>query len=106
MGRDHFVQGRMAIKWGNIINQHIATKSTINHNAEDWGTKLLKINWRFILVLWDIRNKEVKGSNSEEQTLNLRQDLIDEVIYLQQQHQDLPFDLHLFINSDRANWSQ
>jgi hypothetical protein len=77
----------MAIEWGNIINYHFATKPTIKQNAEDWGTKLLKINWKYILELWDIRNDGVKGSNQEEQNFNLRREMIDEIIFLQHQHQ-------------------
>jgi hypothetical protein len=65
---DHFIQGRLAIEWGNIINNHISNKPTIKQNAEDWGTKLLKINWKYILELWNVRNDEVKGSNLEERT--------------------------------------
>jgi hypothetical protein len=49
IGWDHVVRGRMAIKWGNIINYNIATKPTIKQNAEDWGAKLLKISWKYIL---------------------------------------------------------
>jgi hypothetical protein len=102
IGWDHFVQGRMAIEWGNIINQHIASKPTIKHNAEFWGTKLLKINWKYILELWDTQNDEVKGSNQEEQNSNLRRDMIEEIIYLQHQNPDLPFELQFFINNDLA----
>jgi hypothetical protein len=101
IGWDHFVRGRMAIEWGNIINHHISSKPAIKHNAEDWGTKLSKINWKYILELWDKRNKEVKGLNQEEQNSNLRRDMTDKVIYLQQQNKDLPFELQLFINNDR-----
>jgi hypothetical protein len=82
-------------------DHHIASKTTIKRHAEDWGTKLLKINWKYILELWDIRNDEVKGSNLEEQNSNLRRDMMDEIIYLQQQNPDLPFEMQLFLNIDR-----
>jgi hypothetical protein len=73
---DHFVQGWRAIEWGTTTNHHIATKPTIKHNAEDWGIKLLKINWKYILELWDTWNDEVEGATPEEQNPNLPQDLI------------------------------
>jgi hypothetical protein len=101
IGWDHFVKGQMAIEWGNIINHHLSTKSAIKQNAEDWGTKLLKIHWQYVLELWDIQNDEVKGSNQEEQNTNLRRDMVDKIIYLQQQYPDLPSDLKQFINADR-----
>jgi hypothetical protein len=91
----------MATEWGNIINQHIASKANINHYVEDWGTKLLKINWKDVLELWELRNDKVKGSTTEEQNSNLRHAMIDKVIHLQRQYQDLPFELNLFINNDR-----
>jgi hypothetical protein len=102
IGWDHFVQGRMVIEWGNIINQQISTRPTIKHNAEDWGTKIIKIPWKYILKLWDTRNDKVKGSTQEEKNTNLRRDMIDEIIYLEQKYPDIPFDLRLFVNADRA----
>jgi hypothetical protein len=101
IGWGHFVRDRMAIEWGNVINHHISSKPTIHQNAEHWGTKLLKINWKYILELWAIRNDEVKGSTLEEQNSNLRQDMIDEILFLQQRYPDLPFDLRMLINNDR-----
>jgi hypothetical protein len=90
IGWDHFTRGRMAIEWDNLINSHIATKPHIKINAEDWGTKLFKIHWKYILELWDIRNSEVKGASPEEQNINLRQDMIQEITYLQKQNPDRP----------------
>jgi hypothetical protein len=92
----------MAIEWGNIINKHITTKPTININAEDWGYKLLAINWKYILELWTLHNEEVKGSTPEEQNSSFRQDTISEIQYLQAKYSELPFDLSLFINNDRV----
>jgi hypothetical protein len=51
----------MIIAWGTLINQHIAKQKKYTFNAEQWGTKLMNINWKYILKLWDIRNKEIKG---------------------------------------------
>jgi hypothetical protein len=101
IGWDHFVWDRLAIEWGNVINLYLSSKPTIQQNAEDWGTKLLKINWTYILELWAICNNEVKGSTPKEQNYNLRLDMTNEILYLQQRHPDLPFDLQIFIDNDR-----
>jgi hypothetical protein len=65
LGWQHFVRGKVVIEWGNLINDHIATQRRYLFNAEHWGTKLLSINWKYILELWELRNKEVHGDTSE-----------------------------------------
>jgi hypothetical protein len=97
IGWDHFVRGWIAIEWGNIINHHPATKPHIHINAEDWGTKLLAINWKYILELWAVRNNKVKGTTPDEQNC-FRTDTISEIQYLQIRN---PFDQAQFINANR-----
>jgi hypothetical protein len=49
LGWQHFVRGRLVIKWGNMINDHISTQQRYTFNAEHWGSKLLlSINWKYI----------------------------------------------------------
>jgi hypothetical protein len=54
IGWQHFVRGRMVIEWGNLINNHIATQRQNSSNTENWGTKLLSINWKYILELREL----------------------------------------------------
>jgi hypothetical protein len=54
IGWHHFVRGRMAIEWGNAINEHLAKQTRYSFNAEYWGVHLLTINWQYILKLWTL----------------------------------------------------
>jgi alpha-D-ribose 1-methylphosphonate 5-phosphate C-P lyase len=59
----------------------------------------LSINWKFILQLWTIRNKEVKGDSLEKSRYIQRQEMIQE-LYIQNTHQHLPLDTRSLIDRD------
>jgi hypothetical protein len=65
LGWDHFVRVRMLIEQGNLINSHLSKQSRYSFNAEHWGSKVMSINWKYILQLWDVRNKELKGETKQ-----------------------------------------
>jgi hypothetical protein len=66
IGWHQFARGRIAIEWGNAINEHLARQTWYSFNAEHWGSKILSINWKYILQLWMIRNTEVHGNTAEK----------------------------------------
>jgi hypothetical protein len=100
LGWHHFVRGRMAIEWGNAINDHLARQTQYSFSAETWGNKILSINWKYILQLWTIRNKEVKGDSLERSRYIRRQEIIQEELYIQNTHQHLPLDTRSLIDRD------
>ena len=71
IGWDHFVRGRITIEWGEIINLHLQLNQITNYTAEQWGSKILAINWTFILQIWSLHNEETLGKAKEE-VLNKR----------------------------------
>jgi hypothetical protein len=68
----------------------LAKQSKFTSNVEQWGTKLLAINWKFIIKRWTIRNLEVKGETPEKADLIQQQDMINEIIHIQTTHSHLP----------------
>jgi hypothetical protein len=64
IGWQHLARGRMTIEWGHSINQHLANQDKYKINAEQWGAKILSINWKYILQIWQQRNTEVHGTTS------------------------------------------
>jgi hypothetical protein len=100
IGWQHFAQGRIIIEWGNFINKHLATQKKYTFNAEQWGTKLLSINWKYILQLWDVQNLEVHGETSKKSKVIKRQNKIDEVLHIQSTHKDLPLIARQLISRD------
>jgi hypothetical protein len=95
---NHFARGRMAIEWGHRINRHISTQSTHKMNAEQWGTKILQINWKYILKLWQTRNEETNGISPEQTEKSRELSLIEEFQYIQSGLQHIPFDILSLIN--------
>jgi hypothetical protein len=63
-----FVRGRIATKWGLIIQHHLLTlEMTKSFTQEKWGTQLIKICWTYVLQMWDIRNKELHRGTKAKQ---------------------------------------
>jgi hypothetical protein len=56
----------MAIELGVIVYKHLVNQSRYKINTEQWGVKLLSINWKFILKIWAFPNMEVKGETPEK----------------------------------------
>jgi hypothetical protein len=73
----------MVIEWGNLINNHSTKKNNPSANAEQWGAKLLSINWNYILELWKIRNLEVHGDTPEKTETIHHTPMIREIIRIQ-----------------------
>jgi hypothetical protein len=100
IGWQHFARGRMVIEWGTMINDHLATQCQYNFNAEHWGSKLLSINWKYILELWELRNKELHGEAPEKAVSIRRQQMIDEILHIQNTHTHLSLSDRELINRD------
>jgi hypothetical protein len=103
IGWNHFVRGRMVIKWGSLINDYLSKQRRYNFNAEHWGSKLLLINWQYILELWELRNKETHGETSEKAETIKSQNMIEEIIHIQTTHTHLPQSDRDLINRDRIS---
>jgi hypothetical protein len=103
IGWNHFAIGRWTIEWGSLINQHLATQSRHQFNAEHWGSKLLSINWKHILLLWNLRNSEVNGETPEKADNIRRQTMIDEILELQSTLKDVSIEDSKLINRDTAS---
>jgi hypothetical protein len=103
IGWQHFVRGQIIIAWGSIINNHLATQKTHKFNAEQWGTNLLSINWKYILQLWEARNQETHGDTPKKSEVIKRQNMIDEVLHIQSTHTDLPLTARQLISRDQIS---
>jgi hypothetical protein len=103
LGWNHFVRGRMNIEWGDITNNHLATKPNHSFNAEHWGAKLIAIHWKHMLELWSIRNQEVHGETPEQTEEINRTTMIAEIIDIQQSHQHLPISSRELISRDKTS---
>jgi hypothetical protein len=68
LGWDHFIRGRLSLKWERIIKSHLQRNGISNITAEQWGSDLLQINWEHIIELWLQGNIEVHESSEAEQT--------------------------------------
>jgi hypothetical protein len=98
IGWEHFLRGRMTIEWGHQINQHISTQPQHNITAEQWGAKLIAINWKYILKLWQQRNEEIHGTSIEQTEQSRQRLMIEEIQYIKSGLQNIPFDIANLIN--------
>jgi hypothetical protein len=90
IGWQHFTRGRVIIEWGNLINKHQAKQKKYKFNAEKWGARLISIHWKHILKIWEVRNREVNGETPTQSNIIKRQNMIEEILYIQSTHTDLP----------------
>ena len=63
IGWDQFIRGRITMEFGYLINRHLHTSNDTSTTAEEWATKLILINFRFILKIWEQRKREEHGCN-------------------------------------------
>ena len=68
IGWEHFMRGRITMQWGDLINHHLKDNKIQPEemDAEQWGMKLININYKHVLELWDLRNVEVFGTTPEQ----------------------------------------
>jgi hypothetical protein len=92
IGWQHFVRGRVSIDWGAIINVHLQTNKITNITAEQWGSKMLAINWKFILQIWSIRNEETLGKTNEDVLNKRRAKVLVELQHISATNQDIAGD--------------
>jgi Reverse transcriptase (RNA-dependent DNA polymerase) len=102
IGWQHFIRGRASMEWGTLINQHLGTQKRQKISAEQWCAQLFAINWKHILDMWSIRNQEIHGSTPAEAERIQRDNLIEEIIFIRDQHQDIPLSTRDLINKDRS----
>jgi hypothetical protein len=57
-----------------IVNKHLVNQSRYKINTEQFGVKLLSINWKFILKIWVFWNMEVKGETPEKAEIIQREE--------------------------------
>ena len=83
IGWRHFLKGRISIHWSTLVNGELQDINNIQenetktrtYNPESWGSGLLQVMWRHILIFWKIRNDAVaelykqKGMSKEQFTL-------------------------------------
>jgi hypothetical protein len=100
IGWQHFVRGRMIIDWGRLVNQHWATQKQYKFNAEHWGAKIMSINWKYILLLWELRNREFNGETPAKAESIRQQTMINEILHIQANHLHLPLSARQLISRD------
>jgi hypothetical protein len=81
IGWDHFVRGRISITWGNLINDTITKQE---FDAEKWGTKIIDINFKYLLLFWEHRCLNEHGTTGDEQESKLKTKLLNEIMHMQQ----------------------
>ena len=54
IGWRNMIRGRLAIEWRDIMNSYIKHKKITKYNAEEWGATLNEINWKNILIMWQL----------------------------------------------------
>jgi hypothetical protein len=82
------------ITWGEIINNHLEANEIQSITAEEWGTKLIQINWQYIPQLWAAHNEAVHGSTNEDQNKKKKYDMMEELRYIQSKHGDIPSNIN------------
>jgi hypothetical protein len=66
IGWRQFIRGRMSITWRELIKDRLTHNDIANITAEKWGNQIAFINWKHILRLWHLRNKEVHGEQKKD----------------------------------------
>ena len=98
IGWHYFIRGRVSMDWGAIINVHLQTNKITNVTAEQWGSKMLAINWTFILQIWSLRNEETLGKTNEDVLNKRRAKVLVELQHISATNQDITWDNADIIN--------
>jgi hypothetical protein len=100
IGWRHFIRGRVSIKWGTIINNHLSRERLPNMTAEKWASDLFYINWKHILRIWRERCTEIHGNNQFEIEHNKKNRCLEEIRYIQSINMNLIHSNHDWIHED------
>jgi hypothetical protein len=93
IGWRHFVRGRMANEWAELIKFQLSAQSidTKVMSVERWGVQVISINWHSVLTSWEHRNTVEHGTSTTEQNNKWRDKLLIEVKYLQQMNPPMSY---------------
>jgi hypothetical protein len=96
IGWKHFLRGRLTIKWGYIMQQHLDKEKIHSMSAEKWGSDLLSINRKHILKIWKERceNLHSTTSTTEQIETNKKLRLYEEIRNIQSKNQKLAHTEH------------
>ena len=81
IGWDHFVRGRISLTWGAIVNDLLIKQQ---FDTEAWGTKIIDINFKYLLLFWEHLCNNEHGTTKEEQESKLKTKLLNEISHMQQ----------------------
>jgi hypothetical protein len=85
IGWEHLIQGRISIKWEDIIASHLDANKIWEKemSALVWGRTLVKTMFQFVLELWNQRNTEAHTPNANKESTLSRQRILDQIEALQ-----------------------
>jgi hypothetical protein len=63
----------------------------------------MSIHWKYILQLWEGRNKAVNGETPAKAQSIRRKNMIDDILHIQAEHTDLPLSISHLISRDAAS---
>ena len=98
IGWHHLPQGRLALKWGNIIASHLSSQRVPEKemSAIVWGRRVNKEIFQLVMSLWRSRNNECHGLNKESPLTRSR--LMAQITTLQKSQPDVSYTDRDFIH--------
>jgi hypothetical protein len=92
-----------SMKFNQQLDGATSLKANGPFNTKHWGAKLLPINWKYILLLWDVQNNEVHRETPNKAEHIQHQKMIDETTHIQSTLQDISIEDSKLINRDAAS---
>jgi hypothetical protein len=89
-----------------VIRTHLEKQGIKLITAEKWGATLLKINWKYILEVWALRNEQNNGITMRDQIDRNKQKPINQLESIIPRNRDLPQSLMDLIESGNRNYSE
>lgn len=102
LGWDHFIKGRITDIWGPVLTQlrnNPIYKIKSKIDITTWATRIIKINFKFILIILRLRCDQVNGTSNIDKETSKKAKLILEIMEIQQvvKHMELhPQDYKFF----------
>jgi hypothetical protein len=93
IGWNHFVRGRIANEWAELVKFQITDKniSAKVMSVETWGVRVITINWHNVLALWEHRNTIEHGNTAIEKQQKWKTKLLIEVAHLQESNPTMSY---------------
>ena len=106
IGWTNFYKGRMSKKWEQVQQQHYKKTKPKKTDTHRWATSIILAMWQGLLLIWEDRNNDQHGRDTNEKFGKEREKLLQKIDQLYTQKESIdPEDRRLY-HKPVENWNE